>query len=44
MAAIKTWNGGVILISHDTRFITTGAFFLHTVPLSLSCSSLTDAS
>jgi ATP-binding cassette subfamily F protein 3 len=25
MAAIKTWNGGVILISHDTRFITTVA-------------------
>lgn len=25
MAAIKKWNGGVILISHDTRFITTVA-------------------
>lgn len=25
MAAIKKWNGGVILISHDTRFITNGA-------------------
>ncbi|KAL7418028.1 P-loop containing nucleoside triphosphate hydrolase protein [Mrakia frigida] len=25
MGAIKKWNGGVILISHDTRFITTVA-------------------
>jgi energy-coupling factor transporter ATP-binding protein EcfA2 len=25
MAAIKKWNGGCILISHDTRFITTVA-------------------
>lgn len=25
MHALKTWNGGVILISHDERFITTVA-------------------
>jgi hypothetical protein len=25
MAALKTWNGGVIIISHDERFITTVA-------------------
>ena len=25
MAALKTWNGGVIVISHDERFITTVA-------------------
>lgn len=23
MAALKVWNGGVIVISHDTRFIET---------------------
>jgi ATPase subunit of ABC transporter with duplicated ATPase domains len=25
MAALSTWNGGVIVISHDERFITTVA-------------------
>lgn len=25
MAALNTWNGGVIVISHDERFITTVA-------------------
>lgn len=25
MLALKTWNGGVIIISHDERFITTVA-------------------
>ena len=25
MLALKTWNGGVIVISHDERFITTVA-------------------
>lgn len=25
MIALKTWNGGVIVISHDERFITTVA-------------------
>jgi hypothetical protein len=25
MTALKTWNGGVIIISHDEKFITTVA-------------------
>lgn len=44
MHALKTWNGGVILISHDERFITTvarevipgsTAYFLHSLTIEI---------
>lgn len=33
MLALKTWNGGVIIISHDERFITTVANEVRNTPL-----------
>jgi ATPase subunit of ABC transporter with duplicated ATPase domains len=33
MDAVKKWNGGVILISHDERFITTVANEVCTFPV-----------
>jgi hypothetical protein len=43
MAALQKWNGGVIVISHDERFITTVANEVSsiTVPV-INCSQLTD--
>ena len=41
MAALSAWNGGVILISHDERFITTVAKEVGFDPI-LFCDGLTE--
>ena len=37
MLALSTWNGGVIVISHDERFITSVAKEVRSLPLSRIC-------
>jgi len=38
MAALNSWNGGVIVISHDERFITTVAKEVSLPKLCVGCS------
>jgi len=44
MVALQKWNGGVIVISHDERFITTVANEVSAIPVPLiDCCQLNDA-
>jgi len=39
MLALSSWNGGVIVISHDERFITSVAQEVRDLPFSRICHS-----